>query len=308
MLIRLGVFLGACAFLWIRIGEGQGTLLMRGGWGTAVQMAQWPVWVALLGLGVLNWGIEALKWRWLVAPVERMGMGRAFSATLAGTATGLLTPNRTGEPLGRVLFLAPQHRWQGGMATVMGSLAQLVTTVVLGGVAYLVWCPQVASTAGQVLFVLVVAGTVAAPLFYFNPKLLRRMVMAVPVLRRLGTRTEVLETYTSRKLFAVWMLSVARYAVFAFQYILLLAVLAGVPWAASATAVPVIFLLTTLVPTMVLTELGVRGGVAVAVLASHGGEPALVLLASFGVWLANIALPAAVGAVIIVVARIQARA
>ena len=66
-------------------------------------------------------------------------------------------------------------------------------------------------------------------------------------------------------------------------------------------------MVTTLVPTMMLTDLGVRGSASVALLTPVGGSPAVVLLASFGVWAVNIAMPALVGGVILLVARIRTR-
>ena len=304
---RWGIFLAACVFLYLEVGAGQGTRTVPGDWQGSLRSAKWPVWVALLSMVVLNWGIEAAKWRRLVAPVEAMGFGRAFSATLAGTATGLLTPNRTGEPVGRVLFLAPEHRWQGGFATLVGSIAQFTTTVVLGAAAFLVWRLSSPGGGGTWAALLVAAVAPAALFLFFRPSLLRRMLLQVPGLRRLGGATEVLDKYPTGQLLAVLLMSVARYAVFAGQYMLLLVAMAGLSWADSAVMVPVIYLFSTIVPTMLLSELGVRGSVAVALLAPCGGQPALVLLASFGVWAVNIALPAVAGAVVLLVARIHAR-
>jgi hypothetical protein len=304
---RWGIFLAACAFLYMELGAGQGTRAAWGDWRGTLGAAHWPVWIALLAMVVINWGIEAEKWRRLVASVEPMGFARAFSATLAGTATGLLTPNRTGEPVGRVLFLAPEHRWQGGFATVLGSIAQFTTTVVLGAVAFLVWRSSNPAGGGVLLAALITVVACAAVVLFFRPALLRRVLLHVPLLCRLDGASQVLERYPARQLLAVLLMSMARYAVFAAQYMMLLVVLAELSWADSAVAVPVIYLCSTLVPTMLLSELGVRGSVAVALLAPFGGQPALVLLASFGVWAVNIALPAAAGAVILLVARINTR-
>ena len=313
LLVRWGIFLAACTFLYMRLAADQSTHAAWGDWLTALGKASWPVWVAIFAMAVLNWGIEAAKWRWLVKPLERIGMGRAFSATLAGTTVGLVTPNRTGEFMGRVLFLAPEHRWQGGFATILGSIAQFVTTVVFGGAAFLLWwrsAPMVAGYGrmwGSAIAMLVAAVSGGALVLFFKPGLLRQLILALPVLRRLDRATRVLEGYSSGKLLPVLMMSIARYAVFTMQYMLLLHVLAGIAWQDSLVVVPVIYLVTTLVPTMMLTDLGVRGSVAVALLAPVGGKAAWVLAAAFGVWAVNIAFPAAVGAVIILVARIRAR-
>ena len=70
-------------------------------------------------------------------------------------------------------------------------------------------------------------------------------------------------------------------------------------------AVPVVYLLSTLVPTVMLTELGIRGTAAVALLAPLGGAEISVLLATTVLWSINVVLPALVGSLILLVARIR---
>jgi hypothetical protein len=313
LLVRWGIFLAACLFLYGRLAAHQSTNAMWGEWRGAMAAAESPIWVLLLFLMLLNWGLEAMKWRWLVAHVEGLSIGRAFAATLAGTAIGLFTPNRTGEFVGRVLFLAPEHRWPGSFATLLGSIAQFVVTIVMGGIAFLVWwrmegTPQAnapwEALAGSTLIAVVVAG--ALLLFYF-PHLLREVIARIPLLRRFDRAASVLEGYSAPELSAALGMSAARYAVFTVQYMLLLAVFAGVSWGWGLVVVPVIYLVMTLVPTMMLTDLGVRGSVAVALLVPANGTAAMVLLAAFLLWAVNLALPALSGGIILLVARIRAR-
>lgn len=313
LLLRWGIFLAACAFLYLRLFGHESTYTAWGDWRSAFSNASGWFWLSMLAMAGLNWGVEAAKWRWLMAHLERMSLLRAFAATLAGTTIGLITPNRTGEFMGRVLFLAPGNRWQGGFATVLGSIAQFVTTVLIGGAAFAMhwWAVPLAGAAswwGVAMTVLVATVAAGALLLYFRPRLLHQFILAVPVLRRMGKAAQVLDEYSTRELLMVLLMSMGRYVVFCTQYVLFLTVFAAIPWHAALLAVPVIYLITTLVPTMMLTELGVRGSVAVALLAPLGGQPALVLLASFGVWAVNLALPAAVGGVIILAARIRTKA
>ena len=70
-------------------------------------------------------------------------------------------------------------------------------------------------------------------------------------------------------------------------------------------AVPLIYLIATLVPSIMLTELGVRGSVAVAVLAPLGGDPASVLIGTTLVWTINVALPAIAGSLIMVLTNVR---
>ena len=308
--LRVAVLAAVGLFLYIRIAAHQSTLATWGEWHSALERADLRLWTVLVSLAALNWGIEAAKWRLLMSEVQPMGRLRAFSATLAGTAIGIFTPNRTGEFVGRVLFLDPENRWRGGFASVLGSMAQFAVTMLAGGIAFVFWFPQRASAlggpwfggAGAVLLALVAAGTLV---FFFRPGLLRMWMAKLPLLRRLGKEAAVLDEFPPGISAVVLALSGLRYAVFMAQYMLLLALVAGMPWSVGAIAVPLIFLTTTLVPPMLLPELGVRGSVAVALLVPALHDPSPVLLAAFMLWAVNLALPAVVGGLILLTRRIR---
>lgn len=264
-----------------------------------------------LALVVVNWGVESWKWRFLVRDLEPLPFHRALVATIAGTSIGMITPNRVGEFAGRVLFLSPAHRIAGAFATVVGSIAQFVVTVTLGMFGLMAISlttmpgfigPMASAWVG--LCALVVA---ASLLLYFNPQVLRTLVMRLPLLRRWGSQAMVLDRFSARHLVRVLLLSLVRYAVFTAQFVLLLSVFADMRPLDSIVAIPVAFLLSTLVPTVMLTELGVRGSVAIAVLSSAPEMDQGVFLATTALWLMNIALPAMAGAFVLLVARIRTK-
>jgi len=260
-------------------------------------------------LMLLNWGLESRKWRILVCEVERISRWRAFMATLAGTPIGLITPNRVGEFVGRVLFLAPEHRIAASFATALGSIAQFVVTVVLGllGLIALLFGAEhdrvsPAASAWVGLCALVASVTV---LLYFNPDLLRSAIARVPVIKRWERHAAVLGRFGNRMLTRVLLISAARYAVFSVQFALLLGALADVAVADALIAIPAVFLVSTLIPTVMLTELGVRGSVAVAFFATSASNEEGVFMASTVLWLINLGLPAMAGGVILLVARLR---
>jgi hypothetical protein len=284
---RWGIFLLACGFLYTQVQADKGTRAIH-----ALQALPGDT-NAMLLVGVVfllvfvNWGIEALKWRVLVAHLQTISFGRAFMATVAGTSIGLITPNRTGEFVGRVLFLDPEHRFGGAFATALGSIAQFVVTLVAGGLALVLlmvsdtplpWPDGWYSFALVSLTALVAVG---ALVLYLFPGLLRHLLLLLPVLQRLKKASAVLDTYARRELLLVLGLSVLRYAVF--------------------------YLVSTLVPTVLLTELGVRGSAAVAFFGPLGADEAAVLLATTVLWSLNLVLPAAVGSVLLVSARIRTK-
>jgi hypothetical protein len=309
LLLRWSVFILACAFLWWRLAPHGGTasLLVFSGQVDANTALRWgPL---LLAMMVLNWWLESVKWRRLVGRLEPMAGAKAFLATLAGTPIGLITPNRVGEFVGRVLFLNPGHRVEATFATVVGSIAQFVVTVVCGTLALALVLLRIAP-AGPDPWMGGLAGacvvvSAGALVLYFQPWLLRPLVARLPVVRRWEAQARVLEQFGPGALLQVLGLSLLRYAVFATQFIIVLAVLTQVPTGHAAAMVPVAFLIATLIPSVMLTELGVRGSVAVAVLSTGEAQDQPVFLASVVLWAINVGVPAMAGALVLLTARIR---
>lgn len=309
---RWGVFLLACAFLHAQLTTVKGTAALEA-FRRMRENGLFPiVLLVTVLLMVVNWSIESRKWRWLMLPVERIGAGRSLLATVAGTSVGLITPNRTGEFLGRVLFLEPHHRVQGGFATALGSVAQFVITLVMGGLGLLAlyglgrpfpWTSGWVTTAILSLTVLVSTGALA---LYLHPGLLRQLLLLIPFLHRAERASAVLNAYEPERLYGVLALSALRYVVFTGQFVLLLTTFdPGLSVVDAACAVPVIYLVSTLIPTVMITELGIRGTAAVSLLVPLGGEEVPVLFATAILWSINVVLPAMVGSVILLMARIR---
>lgn len=314
-LFRWAVFLAACSYLWRQFVAAESTSAIA--WLRSMAGAERGIWTsmcAVVALMVVNWGLEAWKWRALVASEERLSFWNAVKATLAGTGVSLLTPNRTGEFVGRALFLRPEVRVQGAALTVLGSIAQLSVTCLAGCVA--LWpgvnkpsfAPPGLHAVAIVLDAAAALSGVVLLAMYLRPALLRRLFDLVPVLRPFDRRFQALDACPSRTLGFVLALSMLRYLVFTLQFLMLLGLF--VPQVArpdALIAVPVIFLITTLVPTVMLTELGVRGAAASMVLSAQGGDATGAVLASTMLWLINVLLPAVLGSIVLLLARIRTK-
>lgn len=314
MLFRWVIFLLACVFLYVKLAGPKGIVATNGARLLELLAANRAVLLVAGLLMLLNWWIESGKWRLLMVGVERVRPWRAFVATIAGTSVGFVSVNRTGEFIGRVLFLAPENRVAGGFATALGSIAQFVVTLCAGGVGLLVLTiaglplPWPAGWTSWMLATLTALVTAIALVLYLYPGLFRQLLLLVPFVHRFGQASAVLARFRRSELLVVLLLSAARYALFTCQFVLLLRVFgAGVDTWGAVLGVPLVYLIATLIPSVMLTELGVRGSVAVAVFAPLGGDASIVLLATTCLWMINVALPACVGSLILLFARIRIR-
>ncbi|MEZ4790614.1 MAG: lysylphosphatidylglycerol synthase domain-containing protein [Flavobacteriales bacterium] len=314
MVFRWVIFLLACLFLYQALAGPKGIAALQGRRSMELVKLNWRGSLLVVLLMVVNWWVESIKWRSLVRDVEPLSRWRAFAATIAGTGVGFVSINRTGEFIGRVLFLEPEHRIAGGFATALGSIAQFVVTLTFGGLGLLALTlahmplPWPGGWISWALASLTAFATTIGLLWYLFPGMLRQHLLLLPFLHRFERASAVLVHFRNDRLWSVLFLSGLRYALFTTQFILLLYQFeAHVDLLHAVLGIPVIYLLTTLIPSVMLTELGVRGSVAVAVLSPLGGEVAQVLLATTCLWLINVALPACAGSAILLVARIRVR-
>ncbi|MGM0503586.1 MAG: hypothetical protein ACQESQ_03130, partial [Bacteroidota bacterium] len=89
--------------------------------------------VAVVFVGmILNWSIEAIKWKELVKRITPIRFLQSLQIIFTSITIGIFTPNRIGEIAGRAYFLKKGKRTYGLLAAGIGSLAQLTATVVMG--------------------------------------------------------------------------------------------------------------------------------------------------------------------------------
>ena len=262
-----------------------------------------PVLLAL-ALVPLNWGLEAWKWYRLARHLEPVTFGRCLRAVLVGLTLGFATPNRVGDYAGRIIELK-SRRVRALGAVFLGRYCQLVATVLAGGAGLLYFLLRFylngypAAETGVVVAALLIGGAVLLPLY--RSRLLVAALGLWRPLRRFRPALAVMPTYPTRALHTVLALSALRYAVFCGQFMLLLAAY-GVTSAPGPglAAVAGTFLLKSLVPSLnALADVGVRE-LSATHLFGLLGQPALpVLSASLSLWVLNIALPSAVGLLLV---------
>jgi hypothetical protein len=259
-----------------------------------------------LALMFLNWGLEAWKWRMLVSKSEQISFGHALKAVLSGVTIGAFTPNRFGEFAGRIFYLRNTDRIDGILMTFAGSAAQLLITVLMGCIALNVYAFMDASgPSRENMVVIAIALIVAALTFllvviYFNIASLSAKLSGVRFLRKYKQHVLLLAGFSKAELLNVFLLSLGRYAVFSFQYYLLLKVFdVDIGMAEGLIGISISFFIVAMVPTFALAELGIRGSAALACLGNYSDNHLGIIAASFLLWIINIALPAIAGAVFV---------
>ena len=273
----------------------------------------WPLMVFLVIGSTVNWGIEALKWYCIGQRSIGLSVVAALKGVLTGTAIGMWMPGRIGSWLGKLFYVPFERRGKALYPLMASSGIQFLVTFFMAATALLIWSlykPGVDLPASSFLghallftFLFLAAGVGA----YF----LLQSPMGQKGIERLGLRSDELLSFKDLSFFLyikVLGLASLRYLVFLFQFLVVLRF-----WIPSAEigvlllAIPVALLVITVLPSFVLAKLGIREMVIVTVMAPLFGHEERLILASFSIWLVNLALPAMTGAGIALFSRFHLR-
>ncbi|MCH8082275.1 MAG: flippase-like domain-containing protein [Proteobacteria bacterium] len=159
----------------------------------------------------LNWGIESVKWKFLIRKIEAISFIRSFKAVFAGTCVSIFTPNRIGEFGGRVFYLNKSDRLQATIITILGSMGQLLITFVLGSVSLLIYLIFYFEEGLNdywlyIISFLIIASIFFSLIFYLNIRFATNLLNKLPI---------SLINYLSNKLHLNW----RKYTdVFSFYY------------------------------------------------------------------------------------------
>jgi uncharacterized membrane protein YbhN (UPF0104 family) len=277
---------------------------------------KWGLFLLILMM-VVNWMVESVKWKILIAGIEKVSLWKSFRAVLSGVSVGIFLPNRTGEFLGRVFILEKANRVEGALITIIGSISQLLVTICVGLFGFIGFFFQYVKKGtalgdylGAGIILLVPIAVFLLLLWYFNmnsvTQVLKRVLRGRWV--KYSGYAEVFSRYNARELFQVLLLSFFRYLVFSTQfYLLLLLFKVSIPYPVAIILISTVYLLMMVLPTFAMTELGIRGTLSVYIFSYyfiHIGAPQDsyqlgVFAASSLLWLINIVLPALAGTVFV---------
>jgi len=268
----------------------------------------------VLGLMVINWGLEARKWQLVIHRLQPISWIKCLKAVFTGTTLAFFTPNRMGEYMGRVLYIDEGKRIQAVSLTIVSSMGQLLVTLVVGVVGLMVIRGELqgGASSGSVVFwlnaVLYVSLLAACflTLLYFRLSWLIRWIERIPRIEKFIRHVRVLDNFNATMLFQILSLSLARYLVFTIQYYFLFDVFGvemngwQVFWSVS-----VVFLVLAIVPTIALvTELGVRWKTSVEVVQLFSSNIVGIVATSLTIWIINLVIPALIGSLLILNIRL----
>ena len=269
----------------------------------------WFIMVIVLFMMFLNWFLEALKWQFLIKKIENISFLKSIRAVFSGITVSAFTPNRVGEYGGRVFCLDTADRIQAVLITVIGSMAQLLTTIFFGSVGilllpkYLPEFPQILSSINLSFSILVFLTFLVNSLLVFlflNTHVLSKVLSKIKFLNKYEKYNTVFSFYTTKELAKVLLFSVVRYAVFTTQFFILLLVFGvEISYLDAIVLIMTMLFVISIIPTIAITEIGVRGSVAIFLFGLVSFNTIGIISATLVLWIINLLLPALIGTLFI---------
>ena len=251
----------------------------------------------------LVWALESYKWQIAISRFTKINFWRSWRSVWYGVVAGQLTPNRIGEPIGRLALIDPEVRGKAGLAAVWCSFTQQLSTIIFGLISIAWWL--------NVKGLTILPSSIPLWLVFYSilcwfglmilgiikiQKIVRWIERFSWVKRSLHGESLTLDFSVSTIVY-VQMLSILRYMVFSTQYVLLLKLFGvSVNPIDLYAVVGLTYLFSSFIPSFSASEVGVKAGFAIWFVGMISDNALGVTTASLFLWMLNLAIPALIAA------------
>ncbi len=254
------------------------------------------IFVLLMGL---NWSLESIKWKYLMKGIKDLNFKTALLSVLAGISTGIMTPNRIGNFIGRTLYLDTKIKSRATLLTFLGNMAQFASSIIMGIIGFEIFGRTQLGMDPVIIELSAIIVIMISLLVYFYPKQLymfkrffnQEIIEGIDFVQNVNPKVKL----------NVLLLSLLRYLVFLSQYYLLLySFNVDVEFVHLLGAIALVFLITTIIPSVLFGKLFVREASAIFVFTEMGISTPVILMTVFILWLINLAIPSFIGAFLLI--------
>jgi hypothetical protein len=278
-------------------------------WHQIIQCWQSPIFFLIIFLMLVNWGIESYKWKLLMHPLEELSFIKSVQSVLAGCSITMLTPNRTGEFGGRIMFVSQKNRTKAISLTFLGSISQLLVTLIGGSIA-VIWINFFAQGESNFLklapyiktgflFIFILLSLLLFLLF-INIRSFINWFFRFSFFIKIKKHLDILRSFENKVLLRILFYSCLRYLVFILQYVLILKLFqVDIEFHKALILLAVFYLLMAIIPTIGIVELPIRASASVILLGMFSTNKLGIELAAFGIWVLNLIIPSIIGSLFI---------
>lgn len=245
-----------------------------------------------VGLASLNWFLEALKWKTVLSELKKISILTAIKQSLSALTVSLATPNRIGDYGAKALFYPKQDRKKVLLLNFFSNACQMGVTTLFGvlGIVLIIYIYSLEVSFYKIAILLLILLIFGILGYRMKEK---QLLLKGLTLKKVATFIKNISGFTRIKIIY---LSAFRYVVFSFLfYQLLLFFGADISGNTATPLIMAMYLLVSLVPSIFIFDVVVRGGVAVWLFSLVGIPEWVILSTVFSMWLLNFVLPAILG-------------
>lgn len=245
----------------------------------------------------LNWYFEFIKWKRCLKVVDsNVSKDVTLNSFYAGFITGFLTPSMSGNFIGRMYYFEREKRIAIVLLSLLSGLAQFIITLLAGMISVIaVGKLHGISEFESLKYLSWFAIPFSLFMYFFLEGFIKRFFQNKRSMMRLA---DVLSNNYQFRI-ELLMLSLIRYVVFTFQYVIILLAFGAEMTFGLWIGVAQLFLITTLIPSAFMGKLGIRESVGLVILGAIGTPEPVILLSSLSVWVMNLLLPTLFSLVIV---------
>lgn len=270
-------------FLWVKI---------TGEWSAIEQafagITQRPLLLMLVfSLIPFNWLMEALKWKVCVKPVAYISLSQAYRAILAGVSLRFVMPGAIGDYIAKLTSIDSKQRAKTTGGVLVGRIAQLIPSLVFGGLALLSFTDEWMLSRFKNLSIWLLIGVAVLAIVIYA--LRNQTIYSFSISYYLS----IIKKYTMIDFTKIIVWSLLRYGIYTLQFLVLLAIMGvNLSLFKQVLGIGFMFLAKTIIPAFhFLSDLGVRELSAILYFEQYQVPVASVVSASLLLWLCNIAIP-----------------
>jgi hypothetical protein len=273
-----------------------------------LEMIHWEYLLFAFLLMPVNWFFELLKFNQFSHLDKKYSKVDLIKSLLSGIAFSAITPLKSGDYGGRLIWLK-QEDWPAALSAIFwGNWCQLLwlMAIGIGGVNYLTFIisaplfPVSYFFMGMIIFVILL---LIIFWFYARIELFRKLFQYTPFKQKIKELYIGYLKISNRKdLYKALIYAGLRYFTYVIQYMLLLCVFDNkLPIGYLFFGVVSVFFIQSILPVLSWMGLIGRTGIAIFVLSKLGVSELDSSLSSILLWIINILLPSLIGLYFIVV-------
>ncbi|PJJ80532.1 hypothetical protein [Mucilaginibacter auburnensis] len=248
-----------------------------------------------------NWGLEALKWKYLTRNLTNITPWQAIEGVFCGLTWAVITPNRFGEYGGRVMYLPPRRRIHGVFAMGVGAFGQLVITNVLGFIA-IAWFTytflKLNTLVQNSVFFFACTSIAFFLILFFNIRWMVWLLDRIPFLKKFHRFFEIMGRYSFAELVTIMYFCLGRFFIFSLQYYLVIHLLVPqIPMYEVFLMVFIVLFIQSALPSLDVFDVAIRTYTATTLFAYVTTQEMAIAGAFASIWLINLIFPAIIGTI-----------